>query len=58
MNDFDFVCVYRTGEYAIVIDNDDEDIEWLVRIEKFLVYGPVGGSFHYYLKGVLMLLKL
>ena len=51
VNDFDLGCVYRTNEHAIVRDNDDENTEWLVKIENFLVYGPVDGSFHYYLKG-------
>ena len=48
VSDFDLGCVYRSNEHAIV---RDENTEWLVKIENFLVYGPVGGSFHYYLNG-------
>ena len=58
VNDFDLGCVYRINEHAIVRDNDDENTEWLVKFENFLVYGPVAGSFHYYLKESFMQLKL
>ena len=49
-SDFDLGCVYRTNEHVIIGD-DDENTEWLVKIENFLAYGPVGGSFHYHAKG-------
>ena len=50
-SEFDLGCVYQTNEHAILRDADNENTEWLIKIQNFIVYGPLGGSYHFYVKG-------
>ena len=49
-SDFDLGGVYQINEHAVIADADDENTEWLIKIQTFLVYGPLGGSYHFYVK--------
>ena len=47
-NENDQATTFRVGEHVILIDDDNDDREWVLRITKIFVCGPVTVSNKYY----------
>lgn len=50
-NDIDQATVYREGEHVIIQDSEVENREWVIRVTKIFVYGPVSGIYYPFIDG-------
>ena len=50
-DDFDVALVYRVGEHVVLEDPDNNRIEWVLKIKKFLLFGPFKGMYFTFLDG-------
>ena len=49
--EYDIGMVYRVSETVVTRDFDSEDTEWVMKITKFIVYGPIMNRYHLFVDG-------
>ena len=49
-NDHHLATIFRTGEHIIISDSSLPQ-EWVMKIQQFIIYGPICGNYHLFVDG-------
>ena len=51
MDHTDYAVTYRTGEHVVLRDAQNENLEWVMKVTQFILYGPINDRYYMFVDG-------